>query len=187
MEFRAGGNPSWNTGVDYRKLLRQSINRDEVQALYTQANLSLETDLDTLDDASRISPERPAVRYLTRNIVFNGDIGDTPVLTLHTTGDGLVLNQDEQAYTSIVEDRQLLRQTFVHRAGHCTFTPAETIAAFNALVRKINNERWSGLSPADLNAAAAALGPTFNVAPPAYLDFTPTRFPRPFSLDRDGD
>src|SRR5213080_1976285 len=50
LEARAGGNPSWNTGVDYKKLLRQSINRDEVQALYTQANLSLEDDLDTLED-----------------------------------------------------------------------------------------------------------------------------------------
>jgi pimeloyl-ACP methyl ester carboxylesterase len=187
MEARAGGNPSWNTGVDYRRLLRQSINRDEVQALYAQANLSLDNDLDTLEDAARIAAEPPAVRYLTRNIVFNGDIGDTPVLTLHTTGDGLVLNQDERAYASIVEDRQLLRQTFVHRAGHCTFTPAETIAAFNALVRKINAERWSGLSPAELNAAAAALPAAFNVLPAAYIDFTPTRFPRPFSLDHDGD
>jgi pimeloyl-ACP methyl ester carboxylesterase len=187
MELRAGGNPSWNTGVDYRRLLRQSINRDEVQALYTQANLSLESDLDALEDAARIAAERPAVGYLIRNIVFNGDIGDTPVLTLHTTGDGLVLNQDEQAYASIVEDRQLLRQAFVHRAGHCTFTPAETVAAFNALVRKINNERWSGLSPAELNAAATTLGPTFNVLPAAFLDFTPTRFPRPFSVDHEGD
>src|SRR5439155_11369993 len=146
-----------------------------------------EDDLDTLEHAPRIAAERPAVRYLTRNIVFNGDIGDTPVLTLHTTGDGLAVNQDEQAYASIVEDRQLLRQAFVHRAGHCTFTPAETIAAFTALVRKIDAQRWSGLSPVELNAAAAALGPTFNLAPAAYLDFTPTRFLRPFSLDHDGE
>jgi hypothetical protein len=102
------------------------------------------------------------------------------------------LNQDEQAYARIVDERQLLRQTFVHRAGHCTFTPAETIAAFNALVREIKDERWSQLEPADLNAAAQALGPRLNVLlsgqlevpmPPAYLAFRPTKFPRPFSLE----
>src|SRR5258707_5581849 len=57
-----------------------------------------------------------------------------PYTTLFRSGDGLVLNQDEQAYASIVDDHQLLREAFVHRAGHCTFTPAETVAAFNALV-----------------------------------------------------
>jgi hypothetical protein len=119
--------------------------------------------------------------------VFNGDIGETPVLTMHTTGDGLVVNQDEQAYASVVEDRQLLRQTFVHRAGHCTFTPAETIAAFSALERRISSGRWSGLAPGELNAAAATLGPAFNIAPPSYIPFTPTAFPRPFSLDQGGE
>jgi hypothetical protein len=186
LEGRAGGNPSWNTGVNYRAQLEKSINRDEVQALYAQAGLRLDEDLETLAHTSRISASRQAVRYLTRNIVFNGDLDDVPVLTLHTTGDGLVQNQDEQAYASIVDDRDLLRQTFVHRAGHCSFTPGETIAAFNALVARVHSGHWSGLSPADLNAAAAALGTPFNVAPPAYLAFKPTVFPRPFSIGDDG-
>jgi pimeloyl-ACP methyl ester carboxylesterase len=192
LEARAGGNPSWNTGVNYRKQLDLSINKDEVTALYAAAGLSLDADLATLAATPRISADRSAVGYLTQNIVFNGEIGDVPVLTLHTTGDGLVLNQDEQAYASIVDERQLLRETFVHRAGHCTFTPAETITAFNALLHRINHERWSELEPEDLNAAATALGPGFNVllsaqgaAPmsPAYLEFKPTKFPRPFSLE----
>jgi pimeloyl-ACP methyl ester carboxylesterase len=181
MESRAGGNPSWNTGVNYRHLLDNSINKDEVLALYAAAGLNLDQDLATLAATPRIAAERPAVGYLTRNIVFNGEF-DIPELTLHTTGDGLVLNQDEQAYASIAENRSLLRQTFVHRAGHCTFTPAETIAAFNALVRRIDTHHWSGISPAELNAAAAALAQPFNIAPPAYIPFTPTAFPRPFSL-----
>jgi hypothetical protein len=182
MEARAGGNPSWNTGVDYRKLLQQSINKDEVQALYAVAGLNVDEDLATLASAPRISADAPALRYVTRNIVYDGEF-EIPELTLHTVGDGLVLNQDEQAYASIADNRNLLRQTFVHRAGHCAFTPAETIAAFNALVRRIDTHQWSGLSPAELNAAAVTLGPSFNTAPPAYLSFEPTKFPRPFSLD----
>jgi pimeloyl-ACP methyl ester carboxylesterase len=182
MEVRAGGNPSWNTGVDYRRQLRQSINRDEVEALYAAAGLSLDDDLETLARAPRVAAQPDAVAYLTRNIVYNGEV-DVPVLTMHTTGDGLVLNQDEQAYARIFDERSLLRQTFVNRAGHCTFTPAETVAAFNALVRRLDTRQWSGISPAELNAAATALGPAANLLPPAYLSFTPTRFPRPFSLD----
>jgi pimeloyl-ACP methyl ester carboxylesterase len=185
MESRAGGNPSWNTGVDYRKLLNESINKDEVQALYAAAGLSLDKDLATLAAAPRIAADPRAVRYLIRNIVYNGEF-EIPQLTLHTTGDGLVVNQNVQAYASIAQDRDLLRQTFVHRAGHCSFSPAETIVAFNALVRRINTQHWSGLSPQELNTAAAELGPQYNTWAPEYLTFKPTRYPRPFSLN-DGE
>jgi pimeloyl-ACP methyl ester carboxylesterase len=184
LEARAGGNPSWNTDVDYRKLLDRSVDRAEVRALYATAGLDLEQDLDTLRAAPRIAADPAAVDYLTQNIVFNGDLGGVPVLTMHTTGDGLVANQDEQAYASIVEDRELLRQVFVHRAGHCTFTPAETVAAFNALIQRIDTGEWSGLSAAGLNNAAAAL-PQLNVffSGPSFVRFRPTVFLRPFSVD----
>jgi pimeloyl-ACP methyl ester carboxylesterase len=183
LEARAGGNPSWNTGVDYRALLAKSVNRDEVLALYAAAGLDLEQDLRALDAAPRIAADRDAVRYLVNWIVFGGDVKHA-VLTLHTTGDGLVPNQDEEAYGWLVRAAghdELLRQAFVHRAGHCTFTPAETIAAFNALARKMKTHQWSGVSPVELNAAAAALGSTYNVAPAAYFAFTPSEFLRPFS------
>ncbi len=108
------------------------------------------------------------------------------MLSLHTTGDGLVANQDEQAYRSVVQDAkdsQLLRQAFVHRAGHCTFTPAETISALQALVQRIDTGKWTGATDPDaLNAAASALGPTYNLASPSFIDFDPTPFLRPYDL-----
>ncbi len=137
LEQRAGGNPSWNTGVDYRRQLRRSIDAKEVRALYEQAGLSLEDDLATLAAAPRIAADPGAVDYVTRNIVFNGNLSGVPVLTMHTSGDGLVVVQNEQAYASVVnaaDNGDLLRETFVHRAGHCTFTPAETITAFQTLL-----------------------------------------------------
>lgn len=183
MEARAGGNPSWNTGVNYAKQLENSVDFAEVQALYQQAGLDLNADLATLAAAPRISANAGAVGYLTTNIVFNGNLGGKPVLTIHTTGDGLVLNEDEQAYRSVaqdVKDSQLLRQAFVHRAGHCTFTPAETIAALQALVSRLDTGKWTGQAdPANLDAAAAALGP-LNIAPPSYIEFAPAQFLRPF-------
>ena len=181
LEFRAGGNPSWNTGVDYRKQFERSVDREEVRALYKQAALSLDADLDTLNDAARIAANPDSVEYLEQNIIFNGRI-NFPVLTMHTTGDGLVSNQNESAYKDVVGEagnQRLLRRTFVHRAGHCTFTPAETITALQNLLERLNGGRWPDLDPNTLNAEAAALGP-LNVAPPSFLRFEPAPFLRPF-------
>lgn len=181
LEFRAGGNPSWNTGVNYRKQLAHSVDRDEVVALYAQAGLDLDADLDALNDADRIAGNPSSVEYLEHNIIFNGDI-DVPVLTLHTTGDGLVSNQNESAYADVVREdgnNRLLRRTFVHRAGHCTFTPAETVTALVNLIQRLDTGRWPDLSADVLNAEAVALGP-LNVAPPSFIKFAPAQFLRPF-------
>jgi pimeloyl-ACP methyl ester carboxylesterase len=183
LEFRAQGNVSWNTGVDYRRQLDRSIGRDQVRALYQQAGLDLDADLDTLNDTARISADPEAVHYLERNIIFDGEI-HIPVLTLHTTGDGLVVVQNESAYKQVVDEagnEEFLRRTFVHRAGHCTFTPAETIAAVETLINRLETGRWHDVDASDLNNAAAALGPALNVpVPPAYIDFHPSRYLRPF-------
>jgi pimeloyl-ACP methyl ester carboxylesterase len=182
LEIRAGGNFSWNTGVDYRDQLARSTDRAEVKALYKAAGLDLKKDLDTLNAAPRIAADRHAVKYVTKFITYNGDI-DMPVLTMHTTGDGLVEVTDEQAYASVVRsahESSLLRQVFVHRAGHCSFTPAETISAFQTLVHRIDTGHWHGTAPAPMNSQAAALGSVFNVAPPSFIHFEPGRFLRPF-------
>jgi pimeloyl-ACP methyl ester carboxylesterase len=199
LEARAGGNPSWNTGVDYRNELNRSINKDEVAALYVQAGLDLNADLDKLADAPRISASEGAVSYLTKYIVFNGQL-ESPVLTMHTIGDGLVLPQDEQAYSSVVrsqDNSDLLRTTFVHRAGHCAFTPAETVTAFNTLIHRLNTGSWGGTTqPSPMNSAAAALGPGFNTfgggitVGPSFVQFHPSVFLRPFdarNLEDSGD
>jgi hypothetical protein len=186
LEARAGGNPSWNTGVNYAKQLERSIDHAEVVALYAQAGLSLDADLARLAAAPRVSADPGAVDYLNRFISFNGDLGGKPVLTIHTTGDGLVLPEEEQAYRSVVldaKDGQLLREAFVHRAGHCTFTPAETIAALQALETRLDTGKWTDVTdPGALNSAAAALGSSLNVAPPSYLAYEPPPFLRPYDL-----
>ena len=193
LEFRAQGNPSSNTGVDYRAQLSRSIDRAEVSALYHRAGLSLDADLQTLQDAVRISADPEAVQYLEANIIFDGQI-HIPVLTMHTNGDGLVVVQNESAYKSVVAragDSAFLRQTFVHRAGHCAFTPAETITAVQALLFRLDTGVWGSLDAESLNATASALGRGFNVFPsprapvilpakPAFFDFTPGPYPRPF-------
>ena len=183
LEARAGGNPSWNTGVDYRRQLEHSIDHSEVQALYKDAGLNLEGDLKTLAASPRIAADSGALQYLSKYIIFDGDV-TMPVLTMHTTGDGLVSNQDEQAYASVVRstgNNSLLREIFVHRANHCSFTPAETLTAFQTLIHRLDTGKWDDSTNPDLlNQEAAALGSTFNPVPPAFLTFQPTVFLRPF-------
>lgn len=181
LEFRAAGNGSWNTNIDYAAQFAKSVDRDEVEALYQQAGLDLDADLSALNHAARISANPASVSYLEQNIFFNGDI-KFPVLTLHTSGDGLVSNQNESAYRDVVHEAgnaTLLRRTFVHRAGHCTFTPAETVVALENLIQRLDTGRWPDLDPATLNGEAATLGP-LNIAPPSFFEFHPAPFLRPF-------
>jgi hypothetical protein len=191
LEARAKGNPSWNTAVDYDTQLKNSVDYAEVKALYQTAGLNLNTDLQTLSQATRIAANPPSENYLKRNIIFDGQI-NIPILTLHTKGDGLVEVENENAYKHVVDrenDGNFLRQTFIHRAGHCEFTPAETVVAFNALIDRVSTGNWPALDPHDLNAQAKALGSKLNVLlvnnkevpdPPAYFKFTPGLFLRPF-------
>lgn len=202
LEFRAQGNPSWNTGVDYRLQLERSADAAEVRALYQQAGLDLDADLDFLNRSPRISADPHAEEYLKENITYNGEI-HIPVLTLHTTGDGLVVVQNESAYRKVVREEgneRFLRHRFISRAGHCAFTPAETIAAVQALLNRLDTRHWGPLDVNDLNSAAAQLGPGFNIFPnaagvpvpvaPAYVKFEPGPYLRPFDVDdrvRDKD
>jgi hypothetical protein len=97
----------------------------------------------------------------------------------------------------------LLRQTFVDRAGHCAFTPAETIAAVQTLLERLETGHWPSIDATALNSEAARLG-RFNIfsvngmivpVPPAFIDFTPAPYLRPFdpfthqcgSRGREGD
>ena len=197
LEARAGGNPSFNTDVDYREQLSLSIDHAEVQALYEQAGLNLDADLDTLNNASRIAADPVALDYLSQNIIFNGQI-QVPVLTLHSTDDDFVSVENEQAYADVVAragNSSLLRQLFVHRGGHCSITEAEIIAALQALIQRLDTGTWQNLDPEDLNTAANRLGAKYNVlvfcpcefppppgvpTAPAFVDYVPAPFLRPY-------
>jgi pimeloyl-ACP methyl ester carboxylesterase len=191
LEFRAGGNPSFNTGVNYAYKLKHSRDYAEVQALYSAAGLSLDADLAALKSAPRIAADPGALTYLSNNVIYNGQL-TVPVLTLHTTGDGVVNVEQERAYRSVVaeaNDNLLLRERFVHRAGHCEFSPAEMITAEQTLELRLTTGKWSGLGISQLNNEAAALGPEFNVidvngapypAAPAFMSYQPLQFLRLF-------
>jgi hypothetical protein len=191
LEGRAGGNPSWNAGVNYTKQLQKAVDSAEVQAMYKAAGLNLGADLTALAKAARVSADPDAENYLIQNIIFSGQIPG-PVLALHTTGDGLVPVEDEQAYLATAReggDNALVKDVFVHRAGHCTFTPAETVAAVEALFARLKSGKWKGVTPVALNNVAVELGPSYNYlylnneyvyTSPAFEAYTSPKFLRPF-------
>ena len=197
LEARAGGNPSWTTGVNFFSQLAQSADLREVVALYQAAGLNLGADLAQLNRAARFTADPSAVSYLAKYISFNGHLS-IPVLTMHTTGDGLVVPENEQAYASVVQragNGRLLRQIFVSRAGHCAFTPAETITAAQVLLNRLATGRWDeqALQPSALNATASALGSAYNIyesgssvvaTAPEFVSYRPDVYPRPFDLSR---
>ncbi|WP_051173653.1 DUF6351 family protein [Amycolatopsis orientalis] len=195
IERRAGGNPSWNTGIDYRRMLDGSARRDLVRHAYRQAGgVELAADLDRLAAAPRISADPAAEAYLRRHAVAAGTT-PSPVLTVHTTGDGGAVSDQTRWYADQVRrngDPERLRRTYVERGGHCSFNAAEEIVLLRTLVSRVDSGRWASTGPRPLNAAANGLGPEYRLVPelfsenfdekpmaPAFVRFTPPEFPRP--------
>jgi pimeloyl-ACP methyl ester carboxylesterase len=191
LEARVGGNPSTNVGVDYAELLALSDERDAVEALYAAAGLDLAADLGTLADAPRIEADPAARTTAAAAVTFDGRIAD-PLLTLHDEGDALAPAQHERAYADLVDragTQDLLRQVFTERAGHCVFSPGETVAALEALVERVQTGEWPATDAAAMNARAEGLGPDLNVhfedgsdvavpTPSAFTAYEPGPFPR---------
>ena len=191
LEARAGGNPSWNIGVDYAQMLAASPDRDEVTGLYKQAGLDLGADLSALNAGATIKADPAAAAYLQRYVTFDGQLS-VPVLSVHTTGDGLVIAPNESAYAQVVTaagKQDLLRQLFVHRAGHCAFTPAEIVTALKVLLKRLDTGRWddAALEPVTLNSAAGRLGGGASKIfgfqfDPSFVVYKPAPYPRPFAI-----
>ena len=97
--------------------------------------------------------------------------------------------EQERAYATVVRkagDNELLRQTFVNRAYHCNFTDAEMIAALQGLIHRLDTGSWPDLAPGHLNDAASKLGSELNSVPPAFINYGPAPFLRPFdALSRE--
>lgn len=176
-----GGNPSWNTGVDYTKQLRLAdpALRRAVGELYEAADLELAADLKNLATAPRIAANPDAVKRFSRGIVLDGELR-IPVLTLSGTGDQISTVAQQQSYGEKVRRagaNSLLRQTYTETVGHCDFSPAEQQAALATMLDRLRSGHWPATSAPAMNARATALG----AGPaPRYVSFTPPRFNRPY-------
>ncbi|SFW78880.1 hypothetical protein [Amycolatopsis australiensis] len=184
IEQLAGGNPSWNTGVDYARQLAKAAPsaQDAVRRLYERAGLDLRADLGVLAAAPRVPADPAAVAYLARGIVFTGDLR-IPVLTVNGTGDQISTVAQQQSYGALARqagNASLLRQTYVQTAGHCTYTTGEQQAAVDRMLARLRTGHWPDTAPATMNHLAAAVDGT----PGRYLSYTPPQFNRPYPAGR---
>lgn len=188
VERRAGGNPSWNTGIDYRHQLAISGQLDTVRQAYAAAGGDLEADLAALNDAPRIAADPRAVAYMYRYTVARGTT-PAPVVTLHNPADGGAVADQVGWYAGQTDDRKV-RHMWSERGNHCAFSAAEEVTALRVLERRIETGRWPDTRPKTLNAVASRFAPEYHVVkdiitwedkemPPAFTRYTPATFQRP--------
>jgi len=176
IEQVTGGNPSWNTGVDYTRQFAQAdeSRRDVVRRLYADAGLDLGKDFRQLASAPRIPADPAAVSAFAKGIVFTGELR-IPVLTVNGIGDQISTVAQQQSYGELARRRgnaPLLRQTYVRTAGHCTFTVGEQVAAIGSMLDRLRTGHWPDVSPRTMNRQAGD---------GRYLSYTPPRFNRAYS------
>jgi hypothetical protein len=176
LEAAAGGEGSGTVGVNFSQLLHRSSYYPEVRALYSEAGLSLRSDLATLTRGADLRPDNAAYRWLTRTSVPTGRL-QVPELDLKTISDQLVPVQQESYYHSLVAragDSRLLRQAFVQAQGHCNFTPAELAAGVEAVASRVTTGSWGDLATAaQLNATAGGLASGLGGG--AFIPFWPEK------------
>jgi hypothetical protein len=176
VEAAAGGNPSWNHGVDYTALLNRSGLRDLVEYAYKQAGADLNADLAALAKAPRISADPAAVATAERELSYRGKISG-PVLAA-TTMDASEPPSIETAYAQTLRragTADLLRTTYVSRTGHASFTLLENVTLFQALVNRLDTGTWGDATrAANLNALAANIkGNASDMGDAAFVDLEP--------------
>ncbi|WP_052372242.1 alpha/beta hydrolase family protein [Amycolatopsis taiwanensis] len=191
IERRAGGNPSFNVGVDYAGELARSGQRDLVEQAYRAAGADVRDDLRRLADAPRVTPDPQALWWMYRFGVTAGTT-PTPVVTLHGVAEGIVASDarwyGEQVRLAGHPDR--LRQLYVGRGDHGPFSAADEILALQTLLDRVETGTWPDTSPNTLNTRAATFTPqqqtvfdiftaTEQIQPPAFTGQQPPRALRP--------
>jgi pimeloyl-ACP methyl ester carboxylesterase len=159
----ADGDSGWNAGVDYGALLQHSARKAQVDSLYLESGLDLSADLSLLTQTATIAPDAGALEWMQRTSAPRGDL-QVPVLTMHTVADILAPVEYMEEYAETVRDAQatpLLRQTYVQRTGHCSFTVAERVAAVETMNDRLDDGHWGQLAQAttiDQRAEGLGLG-----------------------------
>ena len=174
IEQAVGGDPGSNAGVDYGALLRSSPYYDQIKALYTQAGLSLDADVATLNKGATYTSEGDSLRNTQLTSINTGSL-PVPELDIHTIADELVPVQEENAYAQRVQaagDSANLRQAYVSAIGHCNFTAADVVAAVDTVVVRVQNGSWGQTDAGSLNATADALS---GLGGGNFLDYQPTQ------------
>lgn len=184
VETVAGGNFSWNHGVDYAALLARSGMSDLVEAAYAKSGLDLQADLRQLAQAPRISADAAAVAAAETLTSYSGTIAG-PVIVVDNIGDPVDSDAYKRAYERTVARAgraELLRTTWVRSARHANQSALEKLAGFVKLVERLDTGAWSATTPQAMLAAAAAIDAQsdLDLGPARFIDHSPPEMLRPW-------
>jgi hypothetical protein len=134
----------------------------------------------TLYEGSPGSPQGAAYTAAYRDFTFDTRLPPRPILSVHTTTDGLVLPSQETVLRQTLDatgqllKKQQLRQVYVEANGHCTLTQAEWTVALEAMEQRLDTGVWPG------NAFFPKVdNPLYDQRLRFNNDFVPGPFPQP--------
>jgi hypothetical protein len=197
IEERAGGNPLWNTGVDYVDLFTRSAMRELAERAYRQAGASIVDDLNAVNAAPRVAADQHAIEYFIRTGGCPG-LTPVPVVTVHAIRDGAAPVEHERALAdrvALLGDPSNLRQLYLDRNFTNAMSPAEIVTALDVLEQRVNTGEWPDTGAANLNRIAGTYpeahrrvynfwipldreAERYAPLPPAFVEYQPAPLPR---------
>jgi hypothetical protein len=106
----------------------------------------------------RVAGNVGAQHRLARNYTPTGDVGSTRIVSLHTDKDGLVVVENESAYSRLVPASNFTSAVAIEAIpSHCGFTPAEAVAGWESLRSWVSGAPQP--SAATIQATCQALAP----------------------------
>ena len=151
------------------------------EALYRAAGLDLAGDLRGPERGRDDQADPQAVAYLDRNVSFDGNLSVPGADDAHDrrrAGGAAGRDGVRATWCRSAGKQDLLRQVFVHRAGHCAFTSAEVITLIQAMLKRLDTGRWDD-SRADARRAQRV---SFGARDQSQHVRRPVRAPRRRSL-----
>jgi hypothetical protein len=158
VEELAGGNVSWNTGVDYAQLLARSGRSAMVASLYQAAGLQLDDDLQKLARAPRISADADAVARAERLMTYTGRISD-PLVNVDND-DPVDPLSDKLVYRDLLAGNgadHLFRMLWSDRPGHGGMSALDRAVGFSLLIAYLDDGEWGDVSLPALAQRAQAI------------------------------
>lgn len=166
---------SWNNGIDYRELFENGNEsyKAAVRALYQEAGLDLEADLDRINASTRVEASQYALDFWDSPGRNHHGRPAIPLLRMHEIGDFQVPMALVSGYDELVAENgaeSLYRTAFVDAPTHCGFNPAEAGIAVETMMRRLDTGSWPETSPEAMNARALDID-----APvaPRFIDHEP--------------
>ena len=181
---------SWNTGVDYREFFNNGneFNKRAVRQLYQEAGLDLQDDLERINAFPRISADEEAIEWWSapgRTVRGNPQV---PVLQMQAIGDTYIPSSMVQGYADLVRANgkdDLYRTAIIEAPTHCGFTPTESHAVIETMMRRLDTGSWGSTDPEHLNELARSLDGSYTSRFISFDPYKVDKYNRKWTPNRD--